>query len=84
MGGATAAAAAAAATANPAMKPTDGPGSLAFESTLRKMADVLPDADEDVLRGYLLRAGGSDEVRAIGEYLNDKALGNLKAPGSRR
>lgn len=53
-----------------------------FKEALRKLSDVLPDADEDVLEGYLRRAGGND-LRAIGDYLGDQAKGSLKAPTRR-
>lgn len=53
-----------------------------FRETMRKLADILPDADEDVLAGYLRRASGND-LRAIGDYLGDQATGNIKAPGRR-
>lgn len=48
-----------------------------FKEALRKLVDVLPDADEDVLSGYLRRAAGND-LRAIGDYLGDQAKGSLK------
>ncbi|PWN30477.1 hypothetical protein BDZ90DRAFT_229498 [Jaminaea rosea] len=48
-----------------------------FKEALRKLVDVLPDADEDVLSGYLRRAAGND-LRAIGDYLGDQATGSLK------
>lgn len=50
-----------------------------FTRALRALRDVLPDADEDVLRGYLRRAGGRDEVKAIGDYLSDQRAGRLRA-----
>ncbi|CAO1619190.1 unnamed protein product [Parajaminaea phylloscopi] len=53
-----------------------------FKEALQKLIDVLPDADEDVLSGYLRRAGGND-LRAIGDYLGDQATGHLKAPNRR-
>lgn len=53
-----------------------------FKESLRKLADVLPDADEDVLVRYLRRASGND-LRAIGDYLGDQATGHLKALNSR-
>lgn len=57
-----------------------------FSRALSRLADVLPDVDEDILVGYLRRAGGrdGDEVRAIGEYLGDKAAGRIKPGNARR
>ncbi|PWN23706.1 hypothetical protein BCV69DRAFT_309581 [Microstroma glucosiphilum] len=50
-----------------------------FTRALRSLRDVLPDADEEILRGYLRRAGGRDEVKAIGDYLSDQRAGRLRA-----
>lgn len=48
-----------------------------FKNALQRVSDVFPDADEDTLVGYLKRAQG-DDLKAIGDYLNDQALGSIK------
>jgi len=41
-----------------------------------KLSDLLPQADRDVLAGYLRRAG--QDILAIGQYLEDEKHGVLK------
>lgn len=48
-----------------------------FKQALTKVMDVLPDAEPDVLRGYLERASGQ-ELNAIGQYLEDQSLGKIR------
>lgn len=50
--------------------------SEAFNATLTKLADILPDADTETLALYLRKAKGND-LQAIGDYLQDQSLGKL-------
>jgi len=47
-----------------------------FVSQVDKLADLLPQADREVLAGYLRRAGS--DLNAIGQYLDDEKNGNLR------
>ncbi|KAF8211418.1 hypothetical protein K438DRAFT_40965 [Mycena galopus ATCC 62051] len=47
-----------------------------FEKQVDKLSDLLPQADRDVLAGYLRRAG--QDILAIGQYLEDEKHGVLK------
>lgn len=47
-----------------------------FISQVDKLADLLPQADRDVLAGYLHRAGS--DLNAIGQYLEDEKNGTLR------
>ena len=49
----------------------NGGGGAAFEEAVDKMSDVLPDADRDILCGYLRKCGG-DDLAAISAYLQDQ------------
>lgn len=51
----------------------------AFQETLAKLGDILPDADSAVLSHYLRKAKGDDLI-AIGDYLQDQSLGKLPKP----
>ncbi|PWN42637.1 hypothetical protein IE81DRAFT_116992 [Ceraceosorus guamensis] len=51
----------------------------AFEEALNKLEDVLPDADRTTLAKYLKKSGG-DDLKAIGDYLQDQARGKLPQP----
>lgn len=55
----------------------------AFEESLTKLNDILPDADPSVLSEYLRKANGDDLV-AIGDYLQDQSTGKLLSPGKGR
>lgn len=46
-----------------------------FERQVDKLADLLPQADRDILAGYLRRAG--QDILAIGQYLEDEKNGTL-------
>ncbi|KAF8491414.1 hypothetical protein JB92DRAFT_3128359 [Gautieria morchelliformis] len=50
----------------------------AFGRQLGKLADLLPQADKDVLAGYLRRAPNQDPMTAIGSYLEDEKQGCLR------
>jgi hypothetical protein len=50
----------------------------AFDRQLGKLADLLPQADKDVLAGYLRRAPNQDPMTAIGSYLDDEKQGCLR------
>ncbi|KAI3625419.1 hypothetical protein CBS9595_000780 [Malassezia furfur] len=43
----------------------------AFEASLKRVMDALPDVDEGTARSYLQRANG-DDVRAVGEYMQSQ------------
>ncbi|WFC94442.1 hypothetical protein MBRA1_001072 [Malassezia brasiliensis] len=43
----------------------------AFEASLKRVMDALPDIDEGTARSYLQRANG-DDVRAVGEYMQSQ------------
>ncbi|KAJ7368014.1 hypothetical protein DFH08DRAFT_12242 [Mycena albidolilacea] len=47
-----------------------------FEKQVDKLADLLPQAERDVLAGYLRRAG--QDILAIGQYLEDEKNGVLR------
>ncbi|KAJ7276122.1 hypothetical protein B0H12DRAFT_4011 [Mycena haematopus] len=47
-----------------------------FEKQVDKLSDLLPQADRDVLAGYLRRAG--QDILAIGQYLEDEKNGVLR------
>ena len=47
-----------------------------FARQVDKLADLLPQADRDVLAGYLRRAG--QDILAIGQYLEDEKNGTLR------
>lgn len=47
-----------------------------FISQVNKLADLLPQADREVLAGYLRRAGS--DLNAIGQYLEDEKNGLLR------
>lgn len=49
-----------------------------FVRQVDKLVDLLPNADRDVLAGYLRRAG--QDILAIGQYLEDEKNGSIKAP----
>lgn len=47
-----------------------------FVRQVDKLADLLPQADRDVLAGYLRRAG--QDILAIGQYLEDEKNGTIR------
>lgn len=47
-----------------------------FVSQVDKLADLLPQADRDILAGYLRRAGS--DLNAIGQYLEDEKNSTLR------
>ncbi|KAG6911751.1 hypothetical protein DXG01_008001 [Tephrocybe rancida] len=49
-----------------------------FVRQVNKLVHLLPDADRDVLAGYLRRAG--QDILAIGQYLEDEKNGTIKPP----
>ncbi|KAG6833811.1 hypothetical protein H0H87_011745 [Tephrocybe sp. NHM501043] len=49
-----------------------------FVRQVDKLVHLLPDADRDVLGGYLRRAG--QDILAIGQYLEDEKNGTIKPP----
>ncbi|KAG6866530.1 hypothetical protein C0991_003074 [Blastosporella zonata] len=49
-----------------------------FVRQVDKLVHLLPDADRDVLAGYLRRAG--QDILAIGQYLEDEKNGTIKPP----
>ncbi|GLB33524.1 hypothetical protein LshimejAT787_0104080 [Lyophyllum shimeji] len=49
-----------------------------FVRQVDKLVHLLPDADRDVLAGYLRRAG--QDILAIGQYLEDEKNGKIKPP----
>ncbi|KAK0557205.1 hypothetical protein OC846_000655 [Tilletia horrida] len=55
----------------------------AFEETLAKMQDVMPDAERDVLAKYLEKAGGND-LTAMHNYFADQAKGKISSSRSPR
>ncbi|CAG8530309.1 2831_t:CDS:2 [Ambispora gerdemannii] len=58
----------------------DAKADLAVEvddNALDKLCDVLPDADRDVLHKYLQKAGGKDDLMAVGLYMKDYKNGEV-------
>lgn len=51
-------------------------GDPEFNSQVAKLADLLPQADREVLAGYLRRAGS--DLAAIGQYLEDEKNGTIR------
>ncbi|KAG5654074.1 hypothetical protein H0H81_007800 [Sphagnurus paluster] len=49
-----------------------------FVRQVDKLVHLLPDANREVLAGYLRRAG--QDILAIGQYLEDEKNGTIKAP----
>ena len=49
-----------------------------FSQQLEKLADLLPQADKDILAAYLRRARGNDPMLAINAYLEDERQGRLR------
>ena len=47
-----------------------------FNRQVDKLADLLPQADRDVLAVYLRRAG--QDILAIGQYLEDEKNGTIR------
>jgi hypothetical protein len=47
-----------------------------FVSQVDKLVDLLPQADREVLAGYLRRAGS--DLNAIGQYLEDEKNGTVR------
>ena len=41
------------------------------EKALNKLCDIIPHADRDVLEKYLQKAGGKDDLLAVGLYMRD-------------
>ena len=60
----------------PTAIPLDTPSDSAFELQVDKLADLLPQADRNVLAGYLRRSG--QDILAIGQYLEDEKNGTLR------
>ena len=54
--------------------------SPAFEASLGRMTDALPELDERTARAYLQKANG-DDVKAIGDYLQDQSHGETQRRG---
>ena len=48
-----------------------------MEAQLKKLTDLMPQANRAILEGYLRRAGGNDML-AIGRYLDDEKNGVLR------
>ena len=46
-----------------------------FELQLDKLGDLLPQADRNVLAGYLRRSG--QDILAVGKYLEDERNGTI-------
>lgn len=49
-----------------------------FVRQVDKLTDLLPNADRDVLAGYLRRAG--QDILALGQYIEDEKNGMIKSP----
>jgi len=47
-----------------------------FDKQVKKLQDLLPQADQAVLAGYLRRAG--QDILAIGQYLEDEKAGTIR------
>ena len=47
-----------------------------FQLKLNRLAELVPDANRDVLAGYLRRAG--DDILAIGLYIEDEKQGTIR------
>ncbi|KAI0306922.1 hypothetical protein B0F90DRAFT_1573295, partial [Multifurca ochricompacta] len=47
-----------------------------FTRQVERLADLLPDANKEVLAGYLRRAG--QEMLAIGQYIEDANNGSVR------
>ncbi|KAG9305070.1 hypothetical protein G9A89_007710 [Geosiphon pyriformis] len=48
------------------------------DTSLNKLCDVLPHADRDVLQRYLQKAGGKDDLMAVGLYMKDLKSGEVE------
>ena len=57
--------------------PLDTSWDPTFALQVDKLADLLPQADRDVLAGYLRRSG--QDILAIGQYLEDEKNGTLRS-----
>lgn len=57
-------------------KPVDPKTEADFHRQVSKLQDLLPNAERDVLAGYLRRAG--QDILAIGQYLEDEKNGTLR------
>jgi len=49
-----------------------------FAQQVDKLKALMPNADRDVLAGYLRRAG--QDLLAIGQYLEDERMGTIQRP----
>ncbi|CAG8480163.1 5029_t:CDS:2 [Ambispora leptoticha] len=47
------------------------------DNALDKLCDVLPNADRDILHKYLQKAGGKDDLMAVGLYMKDYKNGEI-------
>lgn len=61
---------------NGAATPTPFVSTPEFEQQVDKLQAIVPDADRDILAGYLRRAG--NDMLAIGQYIEDERRGALK------